>query len=165
MRDDTLLVVNEAEVETFSIAREGSDGYVLAKRLIDPETSGSQRAIVLVVETPPGQTALIPPHLHRGYEETMYVLSGRGTYRAGRTPDELQSLPIALGSCLYMPADYYHQLQTEGAEPLKLVVSYFCIYVGARQVAPRDRSGANEPPLPRCLWLAVGRLGAVLAIV
>jgi len=125
MRENPLFCVNEEEVKAFRIAREGSSGYLMARLLIDPEVSGSYQAIVLVAEVPAHQPTSIPPHFHQEYEETMYVTAGRGTFRIGHSPEKLRSIPIRPGSCLYIPAGYYHAIAVEGDEGLKFVISYF----------------------------------------
>lgn len=126
METDRFYVAHEDEVPSFRIARKGSTGQIAAKRLIDPEESGSRKAIVLQIDVPPHQPQAIPPHYHSQYEETMYVLSGEGQYRVGPSPEEMRSFPIKPGSCLYMPAGYYHQLVVEGDEPMRLLASYWC---------------------------------------
>ena len=126
MEDDRFFCVHEDHVEGFRVAREGSSGYLMARKLLDPEASGSRQAIVLIADVPANQREPIPPHFHQEYEETMYVAAGRGVFRVGPSPDTMRSIPIRPGSCCYIPAEYYHGVEVEGDEAMKLVISYFC---------------------------------------
>jgi mannose-6-phosphate isomerase-like protein (cupin superfamily) len=126
MEEDRFFCVHEDDVEGFRVARQGSSGYVMVSRLLDPEASGSQQAIVIIAEMPPHQTESMPPHFHREYEETMYVAAGRGVFQVGASPNTMRSIPIRPGSCCYVPAEYYHRVEVEGNEALKLICAYFC---------------------------------------
>ena len=126
MTDERVFCVHEDDVRGFRVAREGSRGYLMVRRLIDPEVTGNERAIVLVADVPPRQPESIPPHFHREYEETMYVVAGRGVFRVGPSPDTMRSIPIRPRSCCYIPAEHYHGVEVEGDEAMKLVISYFC---------------------------------------
>jgi mannose-6-phosphate isomerase-like protein (cupin superfamily) len=126
MNGNALNCVHEDDVESFRITREGTTGYVLVSRLIDPEASRSEQAIIIIAEVPAHQAEGIPPHFHREYEETMYVAKGRGVFRIGDSPDAMQAIPIRPGSCCYVPAECYHSVAVEGDEALKLVCAYFC---------------------------------------
>jgi mannose-6-phosphate isomerase-like protein (cupin superfamily) len=71
-----------------------------------------------VVEIPvpaPGE-ALRGPHLHRGYEECIYVLQGRGTMLC-----ETGELPVKAGDVLLVPAEEKHVTRNTGEEPLMLL--------------------------------------------
>ena len=46
----------------------------------------------------------------------------------------LKTFPIRPGACIYIPADYYHIIEGEGEEPMKLVISYF----------PTDKKGKSH---------------------
>lgn len=124
--EDRFFCVNEVDAESFSITRQGSPAQVEISRLFDPEASGSIQAVVIIAVLPPNQPESMPPHFHREYEETMYVVSGRGTLQVGTSPDDMRSIPVRPGSCCYVPAEYYHRVEVEGDEALKLVCSYFC---------------------------------------
>jgi mannose-6-phosphate isomerase-like protein (cupin superfamily) len=126
MKHERLYCVNEDEAEKFKVSREGASGYLILGRLSDPEKTGTQAAIVCAAEAPPHQDQPIPLHFHRDYEETMYLLQGRGVFRVGPTSDAIQSMPIRPGSCCYVPAGYLHQMLVEGDEPIKMICSYFC---------------------------------------
>jgi mannose-6-phosphate isomerase-like protein (cupin superfamily) len=56
------------------------------------------------------------PHLHRGFEECIYVLSGTGTMRA-----ESGEIPIMPGDIVLVPANEKHMTINTGSEPLVLL--------------------------------------------
>jgi mannose-6-phosphate isomerase-like protein (cupin superfamily) len=71
-----------------------------------------------VVEIPvprPGE-ALRGPHLHRGYEECIYVLKGEG-----RVLSESGELALKAGDVLLVPAEEKHITRNTGQEPLVLL--------------------------------------------
>ena len=71
-----------------------------------------------VVEVPvhkPGET-LRGPHLHHGYEECIYVLSGEG-----RTLSESGELTIKPGDAVLVPPEEKHVTRNTGSEPLVLL--------------------------------------------
>ena len=127
MDQDRRMCVHEDEVQSVRISREGSHGYLMVRRLMDPAVTGSREAIVLLAEVPAHQAEGITPHYHRQYEETMYVAAGRGKFRVGTSPDAMETMTVRPGSCCYIPADYYHELAVDGDEAMKLVISYFCV--------------------------------------
>jgi len=56
------------------------------------------------------------PHLHDGFEECIYVLSGRGT-----TVAESGEIPINAGDIVLIPAGEKHMTRNTGSEPLILL--------------------------------------------
>lgn len=56
------------------------------------------------------------PHLHRDFEECIYVLSGQGTMHA-----ESGEYPAAAGDILLVPAGEKHMTANTGSEPLVLL--------------------------------------------
>ena len=56
------------------------------------------------------------PHLHDGFEECIYVLSGRGT-----TVAESGEIAIAPGDIVLIPAGEKHMTRNTGTEPLVLL--------------------------------------------
>ena len=56
------------------------------------------------------------PHLHRDFEECIYVLSGRGTMQA-----ESGAYPVGPGDILLVPAGEKHMTLNTGDEPLVLL--------------------------------------------
>jgi mannose-6-phosphate isomerase-like protein (cupin superfamily) len=56
------------------------------------------------------------PHVHDGFEECIYVLSGRGT-----TVAESGEIAIAPGDIVLIPAGEKHMTRNTGSEPLVLL--------------------------------------------
>jgi mannose-6-phosphate isomerase-like protein (cupin superfamily) len=56
------------------------------------------------------------PHLHDGFEECIYVLSGRGT-----TVAESGEIAIVPGDIVLIPAGEKHMTRNTGSEPLVLL--------------------------------------------
>jgi mannose-6-phosphate isomerase-like protein (cupin superfamily) len=56
------------------------------------------------------------PHLHDGFEECIYVLSGRGT-----TVAESGEIAIKPGDIILIPAGEKHMTRNTGSEPLVLL--------------------------------------------
>ena len=56
------------------------------------------------------------PHLHHGFEECIYVLSGEGTTQA-----ESGEIPIKPGDIVLIPAGEKHMTRNTGNEPLVLL--------------------------------------------
>ena len=71
---------------------------------------------VVEIPVPAAGEALRGPHLHRGYEECIYVLQGRGTMLC-----ETGELPVKAGDVLLVPAEEKHVTRNTGEEPLMLL--------------------------------------------
>jgi len=56
------------------------------------------------------------PHVHDGFEECIYVLSGQGT-----TVAESGEIPIRPGDIVLIPANEKHMTRNTGTEPLVLL--------------------------------------------
>lgn len=56
------------------------------------------------------------PHLHRGYEECIYVLRGTGVTQA-----ESGDIPIKPGDIVLIPGGEKHMTRNTGSEPLVLL--------------------------------------------
>jgi mannose-6-phosphate isomerase-like protein (cupin superfamily) len=67
------------------------------------------------------------PHLHRDFEECIYVLSGQGTMHA-----ESGEYPVSLGDTLLIPAGEKHMTKNTGTEPLVLLCFFPVADVTAR---------------------------------
>jgi mannose-6-phosphate isomerase-like protein (cupin superfamily) len=79
---------------------------------------GASNASVRLVEIPvpvPGEEPR-GPHVHHGFEECMYVLSGEG-----RTLTASGSHPIRQGDTVLVPADEPHVTRNTGSVPLMLL--------------------------------------------
>lgn len=81
--------------------------------------------IVEVAPPQPGEIAR-GPHLHRDFEECIYVLSGRGMMRA-----ESGEFPVSPGDVLLVPAGEKHVTTNTGAESLTLLCFFPVPDVGA----------------------------------
>jgi mannose-6-phosphate isomerase-like protein (cupin superfamily) len=75
------------------------------------------RCSVRIAEIPmPQPGAQRGPHLHRDFEEVIYVLSGTGTTRA-----ESGDIPLRPGDLVLIPAGEKHMTVNTGSEPLRLL--------------------------------------------
>ena len=76
------------------------------------------RITLRIVEIPPAKPGDKPrgPHLHDGFEEVIYVLSGTGTTHA-----ESGEIPIKPGDLVLIPAGEKHMTQNTGEVPLLLL--------------------------------------------
>jgi len=57
------------------------------------------------------------PHLHQGYDEVYYVLSGAGTITLGHQPH-----PLRPGSVAVIPAGVPHSLEAQRGQQLEFVI-------------------------------------------
>jgi len=71
--------------------------------------------VVEIAVPQPGET-LRGPHLHRGYEECIYVLKGEG-----RTLTESGAFDLKPGDVMLVPAREKHVTRNTGSEPLILL--------------------------------------------
>ena len=71
-----------------------------------------------IAEIPPSQPYAPKrgPHVHHGFEECIYVLSGQGT-----TVAESGEIPIAAGDIVLIPAGEKHMTRNTGSVPLILL--------------------------------------------
>ena len=76
------------------------------------------RVSVRIAEVPVAKAGDPPrgPHLHRGFEEVIYVLSGEGT-----TCAESGEIPIKPGDIVLIPAGEKHMTRNTGTVPLVLL--------------------------------------------
>lgn len=87
---------------------------------ISEATAGAKHLSMNIVIIPPGGAA--QPHLHRGYETAIYILSGRVETRYG--PGLRNSVINEAGDFLFIPADVPHQpVNLSAAEPAHAVVA------------------------------------------
>ncbi|MEO6985142.1 MAG: cupin domain-containing protein [Paralcaligenes sp.] len=89
----------------------------LNRRLIGPETVGSQHVEVLLGVIEKNQGAL--PHAHPGIEQVCYLLSGSAVVELDGERGELQP-----GDCCYFPADKKHVFMVTSSEPARVLVIY-----------------------------------------
>ncbi|GAB4453806.1 MAG: cupin domain-containing protein [Anaerolineae bacterium] len=83
-------------------------------------TAGSAALSLSLVVVPPGGAS--QPHLHRGFETAIYVLSGRVETRYGA---ELQkSVVNVAGDFIFIPPDLPHQaINLSDTEPARAIVA------------------------------------------
>jgi mannose-6-phosphate isomerase-like protein (cupin superfamily) len=76
------------------------------------------RVTFRIAEIPPPKPDDKPrgPHLHRGYEECIYVLRGAGVNRS-----ESGDIPIKSGDIVLIPPHEKHMTVNTGTEPLVLL--------------------------------------------
>ncbi len=60
-------------------------------------------------------------HWHANCESALYVVRGRGRFLVGERVDK--ALEIGPGDFLYVPPDAVHIVESDGPEPLELVVA------------------------------------------
>jgi len=79
---------------------------------------GSQAVTLRLVEIPVAKPGEAPraPHYHAGFEECIYVMSGRGTTHA-----ESGEYPLQAGDTILIPSGEKHVTRNTGAEPLVLL--------------------------------------------
>ncbi len=133
MQKKPFLVTYEDKIKPLKLARKGSTGYLTFKKLMDPEDTGSISGVVLVAEASPHQQP-ITPHAHKEVEESIYVAKGMGRVTIGQSIENMKTFPLRPGACIYVPADYYHIIEVESEEPMKLIISYF----------PTDKMGRSH---------------------
>ncbi|MEA3022774.1 MAG: hypothetical protein QOK01_1626, partial [Alphaproteobacteria bacterium] len=77
---------------------------------------GSRCSVRIATIPVPQPGAARGPHLHRDFEEVIYVLSGTGTTRA-----ESGEIALQPGEIVLIPAGEKHMTLNTGAEPLVLL--------------------------------------------
>jgi len=125
-------VIDEAEVSPVRARREGSSGYAYLRLLFDPETVGSANAVLATVTIPAGQSEPMLPHAHFEYDETEYVVSGKGDLLMGPSRDKLQRHELKPGKAFFVPAGYPHSVHNTGNEDVKIVFSFYPGWVKGR---------------------------------
>jgi uncharacterized RmlC-like cupin family protein len=87
---------------------------------ISGATAGTTNLSLSLVIVPPGGAA--EPHLHRGYETAIYVLSGRVETRYG--PELQKSVINVAGDFIFIPPDVPHQaINLSNTEPARAIVA------------------------------------------
>lgn len=87
---------------------------------ISAATAGSKHLSMNMVIIPPGGAA--QPHVHRGYETAIYLLSGRVETRYG--PGLSNSIIHEAGDFIFIPADVPHQpVNLSATEPAHALVA------------------------------------------
>jgi uncharacterized RmlC-like cupin family protein len=87
---------------------------------ISGQTAGAKHLSMNLVVIPPGGAA--QPHVHRGYETAIYLLSGRVETRYG--PGLRHSVVNEAGDFIFIPADVPHQpVNLSASEPARALVA------------------------------------------
>ena len=87
---------------------------------ISGATAGAKHLSMNMIVIPPGGAA--QPHVHRGYETAIYILSGRVETRYGA--GLRQSMINEAGDFLFIPADVPHQpVNLSMSEPARALVA------------------------------------------
>jgi len=106
----------------------------ISRELFSGET-GARAVTLRLVEIPvpdPGDTPR-GPHRHDGFEECIYVVSGKGVTHA-----ESGEYPLAAGDAILIPPGEPHVTRNTGAEPLVLL----CFFPAAEIAAGTSEPGA-----------------------
>jgi len=119
------LFVDESQVPSVRVQRQGSSAYGFIRTLFDPETTGTTNAVLGVMTVPPGQSEPMQPHAHFEYDETEYVVNGEGYLLLGPSRDELQRYELKPGCAFFVPAGYPHCAANTGNGEMKIVFSFF----------------------------------------
>jgi len=106
--------VSPGEVEPFSPANHTG---TVNRRLIAPDTVGSEHLEVLHGTIAPGEGAL--PHSHPGMDQAVYLLAGRV-----RAEIDGQTRELVPGDAAFFPAGMPHIVTAIGDEPVKVLVMY-----------------------------------------
>ena len=80
-------------------------------QLIKPETVGSRRFMITLVEVLPGGST--PPHEHRTVESMYYILEGHGAVPGGKS-----SRTVGPKTAVYFPAGSTHGIRNTGRTKL-----------------------------------------------
>ena len=104
-------------------------------REIVSRTIGAQAATVRLVEIAPAEPGEKPrgPHVHRSFEECIYVMSGTGV-----TQTESGDLPVGPGDCVLVSPGELHVTRNTGEAPLVLL----CFFPEA-EIGPQTREYAT----------------------
>lgn len=106
--------INAGDVEPYSPANHTG---TVNRRLIGPETVGSENLELLEGTVEPGQGAL--PHAHPDLDQVIYMLSG-----TARAQIDGQSRDMGPGDAAFFPKGMPHIFTVTGDTPAKVLVIY-----------------------------------------
>jgi quercetin dioxygenase-like cupin family protein len=106
--------INAGDVEPYSPANHTG---TVNRRLIGPETVGSDHLELLEGTVEPGQGAL--PHAHPDLDQVVYVLTG-----TARAEIDGQSREMGPGDAAFFPKGMPHIFTVTGDRPAKVLVIY-----------------------------------------
>jgi mannose-6-phosphate isomerase-like protein (cupin superfamily) len=106
--------------------------------LVSGDVLGSRNVTFRIVDIVPlSQQKLRHPHSHQDFEETIFILSGRGKIWA-----EGESMDVEEGDALLIPAGVVHMIMNTTEEPLRLA----CFFPVREGVANRTRAEESVDP-------------------
>ena len=111
--------VNAGDVESYQPANHTG---TVNRRLIGPETVGSEHLELLEGTVEPGQGAL--PHAHPDLDQVVYVLTG-----TARAEIDGQTREMGPGDAAFFPKGMPHVFTVTGSRPAKVLVIYTPPYV------------------------------------
>lgn len=88
-------------------------GNTFAIKALGEQTGGTFETIELGF--PPG--GQLPPHLHRQFDEAIYVVEGELTIRAGD-----RTVTMGAGSFAFIPRETIHGIENMGTAPAKVLL-------------------------------------------
>ena len=106
--------INAGDVEAYSPANHTG---TVNRRLIGPETVGSEHLELLEGTVEPGQGAL--PHAHPDLDQVIYMLTG-----TARAEIDGQSREMGPGDAAFFPKGMPHIFTVTGDRPAKVLVIY-----------------------------------------
>jgi len=106
--------INAGDVEPYSPANHTG---TVNRRLIGPETVGSESLELLEGTVEPGQGAL--PHAHPDLDQVIYMLTG-----TARAEIDGQSRELGPGDAAFFPKGMPHVFTVIGDRPAKVLVIY-----------------------------------------
>jgi quercetin dioxygenase-like cupin family protein len=106
--------INAGDVEAYSPANHTG---TVNRRLIGPETVGSEHLELLEGTVEPGQGAL--PHAHPDLDQVIYMLAG-----TARAEIDGQSREMGPGDAAFFPKGMPHIFTVTGDTPAKVLVIY-----------------------------------------
>jgi quercetin dioxygenase-like cupin family protein len=106
--------INAGDVEPYSPANHTG---TVNRRLIGPETVGSETIELLEGLVEPGQGAL--PHAHPGLDQVVYILTG-----TARAEIDGQSREMGPGDAAFFPKGMPHIFTVTGDTPARVLVIY-----------------------------------------
>ena len=118
-------VLKQAEAKQLELAGRKSLEIVSGEK-------GAQAVTLRLVEIPvptPGE-ALRGPHFHNGFEECIYVLSGKGYTEA-----DSGKYPLKAGDTILIPSGEKHVTRNTGNEPLILLCFFPVADISKRTAA------------------------------
>jgi oxalate decarboxylase/phosphoglucose isomerase-like protein (cupin superfamily) len=129
---DRKLFVDENQIPSIRVQREGSSAYGFIRTLFDPETAGTSNGVLGSMSVPPGQPEPMPPHAHFEYDESEYIVKGEGYLLLGPSREQLTRYDLKPGCAFFVPAGYPHCVANTGTEEMKIVFAFYPAGIAGR---------------------------------